>query len=442
MRKNSAFIKDSIAQKRNRANEIINLCKTEVRNMTEDEETEVNSLKDEIRGLKRELQELQDEVEKMALIEEDEEVIVDEENRSEDEPQDESHEEPQEEEKSCEDENKEEEKSTRNKTTHNIMNKKNFSLFRSIRSVIDNKPFDEIDAAVIEAGRQEMRNAGVTSDGQIALPMASESRSTITVTAEGGDVVETKIIDLLMPLRAKSVLAEAGAQFMSGLQGDVQIPVMHKQNVGFASEIADAMDGASGFTNVKLSPKRITAYVDVSRKMLLQATPDIEAAIIADLGNAIAEKIENQFFSDSSGSTDSYKGIFNLIEPTSGISTFAGLVDLEADVDDANVFGEMHYVLGNKAKAALRAMAKSSKSTELVYENGEVDGTKAYNTSNVAGKKFVYGNFNNVVVGMWGTNLLIDPYTQATKSTVRVICEAWVDVQIKRTDAFVTGELA
>ena len=435
MRKNSAYIKDEIAQKRNRANEIITLCKTEVRHMTEDEENEVNTLKEEIRSLRSELEQLKEETDKMALIEEDEEVI--EEKSAEDEE-----EEPQAEDNTQEEEEPQEDNKEQKSHNINTMNKKEFSLFRAVRSIVNNKPFDEIDAAVIAVGQEEMRKAGVSSEGQIALPMASEKRSTITVAAEGGDLVETKIIDLLMPLRAKSVLAEAGATFYTGLEGDLQIPVMGKQNVGFASEIADAMDGASGFTNVKLSPKRITAFVDVSRKALMQSSPDLEAAIIEDLGNAIAEKIENQFFSDSSGDTTSYAGIFDLIEPTSGISTFAGLVGLEADVDDANVFGEKVYVLGNKAKAALRAMAKSSKSTELVYENGEVDGTKAYNTSNVAGKKFVYGNFNDVAVGVWGTNLLIDPYTQATKSTVRIIAETWVDVALKRTDAFVTGELA
>lgn len=435
MRKNSAFIKDEIAQKRNRANEIITLCKTEVRQMTEEEEGEVNTLKEEIRSLRSELEELKEETEKMALIEEDEEVIAVEEKSAE---EDEQPQEEDQEQKACD----EQEDNKEQKSYKTNMNKKEFSLFRAIRSIVNNKPFDEIDAAVIAVGQEEMRKAGVSSEGQIALPMATEKRGTITVANEGGDLVETKIIDLLMPLRAKSVLAEAGAQFYTGLEGDLQIPVMQAQNVGFASEIADAMDGASGYTNVKLSPKRITAFVDVSRKALMQSSPDLEAAIIADLGNAIAEKIENQFFSDSSGDTSSYKGIFNLIEATTGITTFASLVDLEADVDDANVGGEKVYILGNKAKAALRAMAKSSKSTELVYENGEVDGTKAYNTSNVAGKKFVYGNFNNVAVGIWGTNLLIDPYTQATKSTVRIIAETWVDVQLKRTEAFVTGQLA
>lgn len=435
MRKNSAYIKDEIAQKRNRANEIITLCKTEVRHMTEDEENEVNTLKEEIRSLRSELEQLKEETDKMALIEEDEEVI-------EEKSAEEEEEEPQAEDDTQEEEEPQEDNKEQKSHNINTMNKKEFSLFRAVRSIVNNKPFDEIDAAVIAVGQEEMRKAGVSSEGQIALPMASEKRSTITVAAEGGDLVETKIIDLLMPLRAKSVLAEAGATFYTGLEGDLQIPVMGKQNVGFASEIADAMDGASGFTNVKLSPKRITAFVDVSRKALMQSSPDLEAAIIEDLGNAIAEKIENQFFSDSSGDTSSYKGIFNLIEATTGITTFASLVDLEADVDDANVFGEKVYVLGNKAKAALRAMAKSSKSTELVYENGEVDGTKAYNTSNVAGKKFVYGNFNDVAVGVWGTNLLIDPYTQATKSTVRIIAETWIDVQLKRPEAFVTGELA
>lgn len=425
MRKNSVHIMDAIAEKRKRGNEIINLCKTEVRDLTEDEEKEVDALKREIKELNDELEELKKRAEDMTFEDEDE-------CRS-DENEDENQEEASE-----EDENTDENKQEENKSKRN-MRKEKFSLFRSIRSIVDNKPFDAVDAAVIEKGKEEARNAGVSAQGQIVLP---EKRGTITVTAEGGDIVETEIYDLLMPLRAKSVLAEAGAKFYTGLQGDVQVPVMGKSNVFFEGEVADAEDGAPEFSSVKLSPKRITAYVDISRKTLIQATPDVENAVITDLGNALAEKVESTVFGSVSGSTTQFAGIFSEIPVSGTVATFADLVNKEADVEDANVGGEKVYVLSNKAKAGLRAMAKSAKSTELVYEKGEVDGTKAYNTSNVGGKNFVYGNFNDLAIGTWNTSILVDPYTQATKSTVRIIAETWVDAKILRKESFATGTLA
>ena len=83
-----------------------------------------------------------------------------------------------------------------------------------------------------------------------------------------------------------------------------------------------------------------------------------------------------------SGSTTEPQGMFDAISATS-VSGYSDIVDKEADIEDANVNGNCVYIMSNKAKAALRAMPKSSKSTQLVFENGEVDGTKALNTSHV-----------------------------------------------------------
>ena len=97
----------------------------------------------------------------------------------------------------------------------------------------------------------------------------------------------------------------------------------------------------------------------------------------------------------------------------------------------------------NKAKAALRAMAKSSKSTQLVFENGEVDGTKALNTSHVAGKKYIYGDFSNLAIGQWGAiDLTVDPYTLARSGQIRLVVNAYFDAKILRPTAFVSGDIA
>ena len=101
------------------------------------------------------------------------------------------------------------------------------------------------------------------------------------------------------------------------------------------------------------------------------------------------------------------------------------------------------YILSNKAKAALRAMAKGAKSTELVYENGEVDGTKAYNTSNVPASNYLFGDMSSLVIGTWsGLDLIVDPYTQAAKGAVRLVVNMYVDFGVARPETLVAGKLA
>lgn len=408
---NSVEILDKKDILKKRAEEIINQCKTEVRTLTEDENKEIESIKSELTNLNEEMRKLNEELETYdTLIPQDEE---------------------------------------RNDKNNYVINntkkmKENFSLVKAIRAIANNQKLDEISSAVIEKGKEEMRKSGLSYGGQIQLP--TEERATITVTAEHEDVIETEFENLLAPLRAKNVLANAGARYLSNLVGDVQVPIMGATSVGWAGEVAEAADGASEFTSVTLSPKRLTAYIDISKQFLVQDSIDAENMIKQDLVNAISSKLEETILGTASGSTTQPEGIFNKIPmsaDTTDINAYSAVTAAEAKVEDNNILGQPVYVMSNKAKAVFRAMPKSSKSTQLVYEGGELDGTPVYSTSNISDKKFIYGDFSNLVIGNWGgIDLTVDPYTKAAAGQVRLVINAFFDAKVVRPEAFVTGSVA
>lgn len=339
-----------------------------------------------------------------------------------------------------EEEEEETEKELRNNETKNHTKKMNkeFRLIKAINDIANNRSVDETAQAVVKAGAEEMRKAGVSYGGQIQLP-TSELRSAITVTAEGEDVVATEIYDILEPLRAKNVLVEAGAKFITGLVGDVQVPSMSAGNVTWEGETASAKDGGQTFTAVKLSPKRLTAYVDISKQFLIQDSKSAEALIRQDIINAINSKLEATILGSAVGTTTQPAGIFNG-KTKKTIASFKDVCELEAGIEDANVIGECKYVMSNKAKAALRNMAKSAKSTELVMEGGAIDGTAVLNTSNVEEQNVVYGDFSNLAIGQWGSiDLLVDPYTKAADGQVRLVVNAFFDAKVLRDGAFAYG---
>ena len=424
---NSVEIKDKKNQLKKRAQEIIDTCKREVRDLTDDETSEIDSIKEQIKDLNQQLTELEEKIKNLRFDDEDEDEKVDEpiedeptENKTENEPSD------------CnepDDDNKEDKTNNRNM-------KKRSSLVRSSRNIVNNSAMNDVDAAVIAEGNKEARKAGINFQGQIQLP---SQRAAVTVTAEGEDVVATDLFDILKPLRAKNVLSQAGAKFMSGLVGNVQVPVMSKSNVTWEGETSTAKDGAGTFSHVTLSPKRLTAFVDISKQMIAQDSVDVESAIREDLVNAINSKLEETVLGSAAGSATQPAGIFFTIKPTA-VADFAALVNKESDVEDANVIGECKYILSNKAKAALRSMSKGTKSTQLVYENGAVDGNVALNRSNVAGKNYVYGDFSNLAIGSWGgVDLTVDPYTKAADGMIRIVVNMYVDAQVLRAAAFATG---
>ena len=402
-----------------RAFEIIDLAKKELRDLTEDEQAEIDLIKEDIGNLQEEVEE---------KPEEEIETKSEEEPVKEEEPKEEEVEEP-----------KVEEKNKDNSSNIRKTMNKEFRLVKAIRDIANNRSLDEISKAVANAGAEEMRKSGLSFGGQIQLPL--ETR-TITVASEHDDVIETEFTNILEPLRAKNVLVGAGAKYLGNLVGDVQVPIMSATNVGWAGEIADAASGDPAFNHVTLQPKRLTAYVDLSKQFIAQDSLAAEALIREDLVKAINAKLEETILGAGSGSTTEPQGMFDAISATS-VSGFADVCDKEAELEDANVYGEKVYVMSNKAKAAFRVMPKSTKSTQLVMENGEIDGTKAFNTSVIAGKKYLYGDFSNLAIGQWGAiDLTVDPYTLARSGQIRLVVNAYFDAKILRPSAFTAGEIA
>ena len=400
---NSVELKDKQATLLKRCKEIVDTCKKEIREMTDDEQAEFDAAKAEIASLKGQLDELKKKLEtyEVPTLDETEEVKADF-----------CEEDPMAEEEVIK---MEELKSKRNKT-----NKMRKSIVKEIRSAIANGT----------------KNFKINAD--------TEKRA-IQVTGGSGvhdEVVDTEIQGILEPLYAKSVLAELGVKWYTGLpQGDIQVPVMGKGTVGWASEVAAASAAGNAFSAVLLQPKRLTAYVDISKQLLNQDTIGVENAIRRDIVNAINDKLEATIFSGDAGDATKPAGIF-YDSSVFDASTFKAVVDLEAKVEKNNVYGDMKYLLSTGAKADLRAMPKSTKNTQLVMEGGEIDGTPAVVTSNVAGAGYyAYGNFENLAVASWGDiDITVDEYTQAVNGCVRLVVNAYFDAKKLRPEAFIFGK--
>ena len=412
--KNSLEINDRKAQLQKRCKDIIKQCREEVREMNEEEKEEVENAKSEIEQLKEELKALQQRLNEFDEIEkeiEDEEV-----------------EEPT--------EDKEEE--IKSNIRRNDMNKQKFSLLRAINDVVNNRSFDNATQTVINEGANEMRKCGVSFSGQIQLPI--ENRD-ITVASEHDNVVGVDMMDIEAPLRAKNVLVNAGAKYLTNLQNDVQIPIMSGNNVNWADEVALAEDGGATFSSIKLSPKRLTCFIDLSKQFLNQTSASAEEMLKNDLINAINSKLEATILGDAEGTNDKPQGVFYGKTIDGATTTFAQLTALESTIEDANVINPTCYVMSNSAKGAFRAMSKSTKNTELVMQGGEIDGIKCYNTSNVKANHFIYGDFSNLAIGQWGgLDLIIDPYTVAKEGKVRIVVNAYFDAKVLRPEAFAVGK--
>ncbi len=344
---------------------------------------------------------------------------------------------------------KEIEDENRNNISSITMKKRKFSLIKAINAVANQRSLEADDLAVVEAGRNEFRAAGQTANGQIVLPVetrdvdggtATDTGTTsailATVATQGQEAVATEKVNILDPLRANMVLSAAGATYLTGLQGDISIPTYTGSNVGWKGEVDTADNGKGEFSEIVLKPHRLTAFIDVSKQFLIQDSVGAEEMLQRDIIAALAEKLEATILGDEVATDNKPAGLFCDVTADTAAVKYADIVDLEAQLEEANISGQLAYIASPKAKATLRKTSKDSGSGRFVMEDNEIEGIKVLSSSAVVTNGLALADWRELVIAQWGgLDLTIDPLTKAADGMVRIVINAYFDAKMRRPAA-------
>lgn len=331
-----------------------------------------------------------------------------------------------------------------------------FSLRRAISNMVDGNSQNDVEAEVIEAAttRHNTSGAQMADRRGIVVPVNVEKRAAFTAAteAETGVIIDEEQQEMLLPLQSALVLSRAGARFMTGLQGNIYWPKFSGANVFWEDENASAEDGAGAFSKGELfKPLRLTAYVDISKQLLVQEDASVEAYIRQAIAVAIAQKIEQTAFSEKTSEANTPNGMFGTLDTTiNGDMTWAQIVAMETNVDTQNaLFGNLSYILHpalvGKAKTKVKDTSGAGGFIFTGNGDGQLNGYRALRTNNLP-KGFgessdeygiVFGNWADYFIGQWGgIELLVDPYTQALKGTVRLITNSYWNMGFIRKESF------
>jgi len=330
-----------------------------------------------------------------------------------------------------------------------------FSIIRAIHALANptDRRAQEAAAFEFECSRAAADQYGRAAQG-ILLPAevlrnwkrdlnSADEAALFTDDFRGGDFIDV--------LRNSSSVMQAGARMLNGLSGDVKIP---KKTAAAAAGWIATEGGASAESemtvgSVSLVPKTLGAHSDVTRQLLIQSSLDVEALIRDDLAQAIALAIDLGALSGS-GSSGQPTGIKN----TSGINTvdfgtapdlvptFAQVVDMETQVAIDNALtGNLAYIMGAAMYGALKTTTVDSGSGRFVVEpGGTINGYRGIVSNQAAAGDAYFGNFADLLVGMFGgLDIVVDPYTASTSGTVRVVALQSCDVAVRNAVSFCLG---
>jgi HK97 family phage major capsid protein len=239
---------------------------------------------------------------------------------------------------------------------------------------------------------------------------------------------------------------QAGATMLTGLSGNVKIP---KKTAASSAGWISSEGGASAESEptvgqVTMSPKVLGAHTDITRLMMQQSSLDVEALVRNDLTASIALAIDLGALAGS-GSSGQPTGVQN----TSGINTptnfaganptFAEVVAMETAVAEDNALqGNLAYILPASMYGALKTTAKDAGSGQFVVApDGSMNGYNAIVSNQVTAGDLYFGNFADLLIGMYGgLDIVVDPYTASSSGTVRIVALQTVDVAVRHAVSF------
>ena len=327
---------------------------------------------------------------------------------------------------------------------------RNFSLMNAIRAMANPTDRNAQEAArfEFEASQEAAKRAGVDPQG-LYMPHdvlrswnqrdlnTSDDSAMVAEAYRGGDFIDV--------LRNASSVMQAGATMLTGLQGDVKIPKKTAASTGawIATEGGASTESEPTFGQVTMSPKTVGAFTDITRLMMMQSSLDIENLVRNDLSTGIALAIDNGALqgSGSSGQPTGIKNTSGINAPTAFAAanpTFAEVVAMETAVAEDNaLMGNLAYILPASMMGALKTTAKDSGSGLFVADGNEINGYNAVVSNQVTAGDLYFGNFADLLIGMYGgLDITVDPYTASTSGTVRIVALQTVDVAVRHAVSF------
>jgi HK97 family phage major capsid protein/HK97 family phage prohead protease len=299
----------------------------------------------------------------------------------------------------------------------------------------------------IEVGKAAAKKYEKSSNG-IVIPNEVLRRDlTVGQPTAGGNLVADELLagSFIELLRNRLALAQAGVTMLTGLQGNISIPRQTSAATAYwVGENVAPSESQQAIDQVNMTPKSIAAYVDYSRRLLLQSSIDVEGMIRADLARVIALELDRAAIYGT-GSSNQPLGLVN----TTGIGTqtittygtWAEYIGMETDVASANAdAGSLRYIINAAARGALKSTEKASNTGMFVYEDNEINGYPVIVSNQLANNDALFGDFSMMIMAMWsGLEVMVDPYAGATAGTVRVIAHQDVDFAVKQPSAFCYG---
>ncbi|WP_170561410.1 phage major capsid protein [Ruegeria atlantica] len=332
---------------------------------------------------------------------------------------------------------------------------KQFSLMRAVRFLADPTNTRAREAAAFEIEVSDAAQTHLGRDAKGLLVPAdilsaqdfTRAQNVGTATA-GGNLVATDHQDgsFIGLLRKRAALTRLGVRTLTGLKGNVAIPRQTGGGTAYwIGEGGNPTESESTFNTLNLQPHTLAAAVPITRRAMLQTSPDIEALVRDDLIRIMALEIDRVGI-NGDADTDAPDGLLDagisdVDFATAGQPTWAEVVALESKIgaDDADV-ESMRYLFNAMMRGHLKSTPKVAGTAEFMMNGQEVNGYGSVVSNNSPANGMILGNWMDFIIAMWsGLDLTVDTATLAASGGVHLRAFQDVDFGVRHVKSFAYG---
>lgn len=323
------------------------------------------------------------------------------------------------------------------------------SLLRALQAATEGRAQTGAEA---EYNAELSRRNGRAAKGFYLPLRALEARVNTTTTAANLVGTDHRGDQYIEPLRNALLARRLGVRVLSGLRGDVSIPKAGNSTVsGWVAENSALTPSDMTFGNVGLTPKHVGALSEMSRQLIQQSDPTIEALLRDDLAFGIAQAIDSALI--AGGGANEPDGVIATLGTANGTlstPTWAQVLKIVDDVESANALSPSHNWLmrsGAKAKLASTLKVSADAGAGFLLEGGRMADHAVYTTNQMgvdsSGNDVIFGDWSQVLLGIWSElDILVNPFAETaySKGNVLIRAMATCDIAIRHAESFVWAD--
>lgn len=339
-----------------------------------------------------------------------------------------------------------------------------FSISKAIADLTNKGQLDGVEAEMVQEGRSEMQRVGQSARGNITIPsflMRSEARAnetyTVNSTAGQNQGDATRGIDhapIIEGLRPVPVLERMGGTVIQAT-GDLVLPSLPDANATATTE-GTAVNNIDGdFGDTKLQPKRFAMRMDLTRQMMNQSDPTLDAVIARDMSVALANALDSHVISTNFLATSNITDGSVTSTTVCTATDYADLVSHEGGFLGQDPSGQNLVLLMDPTMAAhLKGVELSTGSGLVLNQGNNVLGYDVFTSTNVAASSVVAKTYFSGITSatntttvrpiffvdpsdlfiaqFGGIDITVDPYTLGHNGVIRLIADMYANANVRR----------